>query len=120
MEPISSGIQGLRGRWLAHDRDEADAGFAVSIRNSQDDLDAYRTSELFEQEAQTPLADYFVDEFRTYDCEVDVGEDVGEGTPPKSTHPRRPHPGRLVSSAPSTRQSRRGAGRRCAVESSAV
>ena len=52
MEPISSGIQGLRGRWLAHDLDEADAGFAVSIWDSQADLDAYRSSELFEQQAR--------------------------------------------------------------------
>ena len=77
MEPISSGIQGLRGRWLAHDLDEADAGFAVSIWDSQADLDAYRSSELFEQQVQAPLSDYFVDEFRTYHCEVDVVEDVG-------------------------------------------
>ena len=77
MEPISSGIQGLRGRWLVHDLDEADAGFAVSIWDSQEDLDAYRDSELFEAQVQAPLADYFVDEFRTYHCEVDVGEDVG-------------------------------------------
>ena len=32
---------------------------------------------LFEQEVQAPLSGYFVDEFRTYHCEVDVVEDVG-------------------------------------------
>ena len=44
---------------------------------SQADLDAYRSSELFEQQVQAPLSDNFVDEFRTYHCEVDIVEDVG-------------------------------------------
>ncbi len=76
MEPLSGDIQGLRGRWLVHDLDEADAGFAVSIWDSRVDLDAYQSSELFEQQVQAPLQGYFVDEFRTYHCEVDVVEDV--------------------------------------------
>ena len=77
MEPISSDISRLRGRWLVHDLEEANAGFAVSIWDSMEDLDAYRSSEVFEQRVQAPLPGYFVDEFRTYVCEVDVVEDVG-------------------------------------------
>ena len=77
MEPISADIGGLRGLRLVHDLQEADAGFAVSIWDSMEDLDAYRNSEVFEQSVQAPLQGYFVDEFRTYVCEVDVVEDVG-------------------------------------------
>ncbi len=77
MLPRSKDIQGLRGRWLVHDLDEPDAGFAVSIWDGMDDIEAYQASEIFEQEIQAPLRGYFVDEFRTHHCEVDVIEDVG-------------------------------------------
>ena len=76
MLPRSGSIQGLRGRWLAHDLDDPDAGFAVSIWDSMDDIERYRSSEMFEQEIQAPLQDYFVDEFRTNHCEVDVVEEA--------------------------------------------
>ena len=75
MLPRSRSIKGLRGRWLAQDRDDPDAGFAVSLWDSMEAIDAYRASPMFENEIQAPLQPFFVGEFRTNHCDVQVVEE---------------------------------------------
>jgi heme-degrading monooxygenase HmoA len=46
----STTIKGLRGRWLAQDVQEHDAGYAVSLWDSLDDMKAYEQSDFFKRE----------------------------------------------------------------------
>ena len=39
------GLKGLRGRWLAQDAGDTDTGFAVSLWDSQTDMQAYEQSQ---------------------------------------------------------------------------
>lgn len=70
----SQGIPGLLGRWLVHDMDDRDAGYAVSLWNSMDDVRAYEQSDLF-RELTAALQPYFVGDFRTSHCDVRVAEE---------------------------------------------
>lgn len=62
--------QGLRGRWLAQDTQDKDAGFAVSLWDSMTDMQAYEQSALYQQEILPPLQPFFVGDFKTHRCEV--------------------------------------------------
>jgi heme-degrading monooxygenase HmoA len=63
-------VKGLRGRWLAQDGQDRDAGFAVSLWDSMTDMQAYEQSELYQKEILAPLQPFFVGDFKTYRCEV--------------------------------------------------
>jgi heme-degrading monooxygenase HmoA len=68
-------IKGLRGRWLLQDSQDKDTGFAVSLWDSQADMQAYEQSTLY-REIMAPLQPFFVGEYKTYRCDVkytDVG-----------------------------------------------
>jgi len=62
-------IQGLRGRWLAQDSRDHDTGFAVSLWDNLADMEAYERSPLY-REIMKPLQPFFVDDYKTYRCEV--------------------------------------------------
>jgi heme-degrading monooxygenase HmoA len=69
------GLKGLRGRWLAQDAGDKDTGFAVSLWDSQADMQAYEQSALY-REIMAPLQPFFVGDYKTYRCDVkytDVG-----------------------------------------------
>jgi heme-degrading monooxygenase HmoA len=63
------GLKGLRGRWLAQDAGDKDTGFAVSLWDSQADMQAYEQSALY-REIMAPLQPFFVGEYKTYRCDV--------------------------------------------------
>jgi heme-degrading monooxygenase HmoA len=68
-------LRGPRGRWLAQDAGDKDTGFAVSLWDSQADMQAYGQSPLY-REIMAPLQPFFVGEYKTYRCEVkytDIG-----------------------------------------------
>lgn len=69
----SGNVEGLRARWLVQDRDDRDAGYAVSMWESQEHLQAYRDSDFFRQ-IQDALQPYFIGEFQTTQCDVKVVE----------------------------------------------
>ena len=60
-------VPGLRGRWLAHD---PDGGFAVSVWDSLDAMQAYEQRAVFRQEIQPTMQPFFVGEYTTYRCDV--------------------------------------------------
>ena len=62
-------VKGLRGRWLAQDATEKDAGYAVSLWESLADMQAYEQSALY-KEVVAPLQTFFVGEYTTHRCDV--------------------------------------------------
>ena len=62
-------IKGLRGRLLAQDSGDKDAGFAMSLWENLADMETYEQSELYE-EVMATLQPFFVGEYKTYRCEV--------------------------------------------------
>jgi heme-degrading monooxygenase HmoA len=67
-------VPGLRGRWLAQDIQDPDGGFAVSVWDTLDALQAYEQSAVFRQEMQPRLQPFFVGEYTTYRCDVKYSE----------------------------------------------
>jgi heme-degrading monooxygenase HmoA len=67
-------VPGLRGRWLAQDVQDPDGGFAVSVWDTLDALQAYEQSTVFRQEIQPRLQPFFVGEYTTYRCDVKYSE----------------------------------------------
>ncbi len=67
---VGKEITGLRGRWLAQDVQDPDGGFAVSLWDTLEDMQAYEQSDFFQQEAQPVLQPYFAGEYTTYRCDV--------------------------------------------------
>ena len=64
-------VPGLRGRWLAQDVQDPDGGFAVSLWDSLEAMQAYEEqSAAFRQEIQPTLQPFFVGEYTTHRCEV--------------------------------------------------
>ena len=63
------GLKGLRGRWLAQDEADKDTGFAVSLWDNPQDMQAYEQSPLY-REIMAPLQAFFVGEYKTYRCDV--------------------------------------------------
>jgi heme-degrading monooxygenase HmoA len=63
-------VKGLRGRWLAQDVSDPNGGFAVSLWDTLEDMQAYEQSAVFKQEIQPALQPFFVGEYHTYRCDV--------------------------------------------------
>ena len=63
-------VPGLRGRWLAQHVHDPDGGFAVSVWDSLEAMQAYEQSAVFRQEIQPTLQPFFVGEYTTYRCDV--------------------------------------------------
>jgi heme-degrading monooxygenase HmoA len=63
-------VPGLRGRWLAQDVQDPDGGFAVSVWDALDAMQAYEQSAVFRQEIQPTLQPFCVGEYTTSRCEV--------------------------------------------------
>ena len=62
-------VKGLRGRLLAQDSGDEDAGFAMSLWDNLADIESYEQSALF-KELTALLQPFFVGEYKTYRCEV--------------------------------------------------
>ena len=63
---VGKEIPGLRGRWLAHDVHDPDGGFAVSVWDSLDAIQAYEQSAVFQQEIQPTLQPFFACQLDTF------------------------------------------------------
>jgi heme-degrading monooxygenase HmoA len=72
----TKGLKGLRGRWLVQDTQDTDAGFAVSLWDSLEDMRAYEQSEFYQKEILAPLQPFFVGEFKTNRCEVKFSQEL--------------------------------------------
>jgi heme-degrading monooxygenase HmoA len=68
-------IDGLRGRWLAQDVHDPEAGYAVSLWESLEEMRAYEQSAFYTQEILPALQPFFVGEFTTSSCAVQVTQE---------------------------------------------
>jgi heme-degrading monooxygenase HmoA len=71
----SKNIKGLRGRWLAQDTGDKDAGYSVSLWDSAEDMEAYEQSEFFKKEILAPLQPFHINAFTTTRCEVKYAQE---------------------------------------------
>ena len=67
------GTKGLRSRWLVQDTSDRNAGYAVSLWESAEDLKAYEESALLKQ-IYEDLQPFFTGEFSTSRYDVKVAE----------------------------------------------
>lgn len=67
---VGEEVKGLRGRWLAQDANDPDGGFAVSLWETADDMQAYEQSDFFQEKALPALQPFFAGEYTTYRCDV--------------------------------------------------
>lgn len=63
-------IRGLRGRWLARDVKEPDSGFAISVWETLEDMQAYEQSGPYRDLYVPTLSPFFAGEYTTYHCDV--------------------------------------------------
>jgi heme-degrading monooxygenase HmoA len=71
----SKNIKGLRGRWLAQDTADKDAGYSVSVWDSAEDMEAYEQSEFFKKEILAPLQPFHINAFTTTRCDVKYAQE---------------------------------------------
>jgi heme-degrading monooxygenase HmoA len=75
LRPGSEHIRGLKGRWLARDLDDPDAGYSVSLWETIEAMERYEASDFFRETVRPALQPYFMDQFTTAHCEVRVKEE---------------------------------------------
>jgi heme-degrading monooxygenase HmoA len=75
LRPGKEHIRGLKGRWLARDLSDPDAGYSVSLWESTAAMDRYEASDFFRKKVIPALQPFFVDDFTTAHCEVRVKEE---------------------------------------------
>ena len=61
---------GPKRRWLVRDLDEPDAGFAISLFDSEEEMRAYSNNPVARERTQSELSDLYVGDYRTRQCEV--------------------------------------------------
>ena len=70
-------IDGLNGRWLVRDVNDLDAGYSLSLWQTQEAMRKYESSDFFRAKVKPALQPFFVDDFSTAHCEVKVIEKFG-------------------------------------------
>ena len=65
-------LPGLVCRWLLRDMDDTDAGFALSLWQSEADLNRYMSSDAIREIREQRFKSLFAEDFTRYICEVRV------------------------------------------------
>ena len=68
-------IPGLKGRWLAHAVDEPDAGYTMSLWESEAAMRTYENGEILEKTILPRLKPFFSGDYTTTRCEVRFAEE---------------------------------------------
>jgi heme-degrading monooxygenase HmoA len=63
-------IPGLRARWLSHAVDDPDAGYTVSVWESEEAMRTYEKGEILKKIILPSLEPFFTGEYTTTSCEV--------------------------------------------------
>jgi quinol monooxygenase YgiN len=71
----ASKIPGLRGRWLARAVDDPDAGYTMSLWESEAAMRSYEKGEILQKIILPPLTPFFSGEYTTTCCEVRFAEE---------------------------------------------
>src|SRR5260370_37515327 len=69
LRPGRENIRGLKGRWLARDIGDPDAGYSVSLWESTEALERYGSSDLFRPKGVPALQALFVNDVKADHCE---------------------------------------------------
>jgi heme-degrading monooxygenase HmoA len=67
-------IPGLRARWLAHDVEDPDWGYTISLWEDEEALRKYEASPLLRESFLPKLKPFFSGDYSTAHCEVRVAE----------------------------------------------
>lgn len=62
-------VKGLKSHWLVRDQQDRDAGYSVSLWDTEQDMQAYWASERRE-EAMAPVRRFYVNQYTATNCEV--------------------------------------------------
>jgi heme-degrading monooxygenase HmoA len=68
-------IPGLKGRWLAHAVDDPDAGYTMSLWESEAAMRSYENGEILQKTILPQLTPFFYGDYTTTRCEVRVAEE---------------------------------------------
>ena len=68
-------IPGLKGRWLAHAVDEPDAGYTMSLWESEAAMRTYENGAILEKTILPRLKPFFSGDYTTTRCEVRFAEE---------------------------------------------
>lgn len=69
----AAGSQGASARWLLRDLDDPDAGYSVSLWESEEAMVRYSSDPDIRMKMQAAFNDLFTGEFETHLCDVCVG-----------------------------------------------
>jgi heme-degrading monooxygenase HmoA len=61
---------GPKRRWLVRDLDEPDAGFAISLFDTEEEMRAWSNDPAARQRTQSEMSDVYIGDYRTRQCEV--------------------------------------------------
>jgi heme-degrading monooxygenase HmoA len=68
-------IPGLRGRWLAHATDDPDAGYTMSLWESEAAMKAYENGDMLQKTVLPRLKPSFSGDYATTRCDVRFAEE---------------------------------------------
>jgi heme-degrading monooxygenase HmoA len=68
-------IPGLKGRWLAHAVDDPDAGYTMSLWESEAAMRTYENGDTLQKTILPALKPFFSGEYATTRCEVRFAEE---------------------------------------------
>ena len=69
-------IPGLRGRWLAHATDDPDAGYTMSLWESEAAMKAYENGDMLQKTVLPTLKAFFSCYYTTKRCEIRFAEEI--------------------------------------------
>ena len=62
-------VKGMKDHWLARDQQDANAGYSITLWDTEADMKAFWDSPK-RKDVTTPLEPYYVNQFTTTHCEV--------------------------------------------------
>ncbi len=67
---VQTSAGGPKRRWLVRDLDEPDAGFAISVFDTEEEMRAWSRDPQARERTQREMSDLYVGDYRTRQCEV--------------------------------------------------
>lgn len=61
---------GPKRRWLVRDLDEPDAGFAISVFETESEMRSWSTDPAARERTKNEMADLYIGDYRSRQCEV--------------------------------------------------
>lgn len=67
---LTRDAKGLKGRWLVQDLDDPDAGYSITLWDSEREMRNYRDNPVFKEKILPLVQPFFVDQYQTRFCRV--------------------------------------------------